>query len=75
MEESALTLVLEDCLAAMGQGGDPGRIADQYQAERSEILPLLEVAERLRASAGPCPISTDFLSGLARRLQSAESGL
>jgi hypothetical protein len=72
MEESALALVLKECLAAVEQGGEPEGVADRYPAERSEILSLLKVAVRLRAASGPAPISIEFLRGLGARLQEAD---
>ncbi len=73
MEESALALVLKECLAAMERGSEPAAIVDAYPPERSEILPLLEVAVRLRAASGPAPISIEFLRSLGRRLQEADT--
>jgi len=71
MEESALALVLKDCLEAMEQGGEPATVAERYPAERPEILPLLEVAVRLRESGTAVPIPFEFLRDLGRRLADA----
>jgi len=73
MEESALALVLKECLAAMEQGGEPADIAEKYPAERLEILPLLEVAVCLRESSSTSPIPLEFLRDLGRRLASRPS--
>ncbi len=69
MEESALALILKECLAAVEQGGEPVAVADRYPAEWPDILPLLEVATRLRDTAGPATASVEFLRDLGRRLQ------
>ena len=71
MEESALALVLKDCLEAMEQGGEPAIIAERYPAERLEILPLLDVAVRLRETGVMAPIPFEFLHDLGRRLAKA----
>lgn len=73
MEESALALVLKECLAAVEQGGEPADIAARYPAEWPDILPLLEVAVRLRESAGTCSIPFEFLRDLGGRLASQAS--
>ena len=72
MEESVLALVLKECLAAMEQGGEPEAIADRYPAVRSDILPLLKVAARLRATADAPPIPTEFLRDLGKQIQQAD---
>lgn len=71
MEESALALVLKDCLEAMEQGGEPATVAQRYPAERPEILPLLETAARLRETVFMPPIPFEFLRDLGRRLADA----
>ena len=74
MEESALALILKDCLDAMEQGGEPAAIADRYPAERPEVLPLLETAARLRETGLPTAIPFEFLRDLGKRLADAQPG-
>jgi hypothetical protein len=73
MEESALALILKECLAAVEQGGEPADIAPKYPVEWPEILPLLEVAVRLRESSSTCSIPVEFLRDLGGRLASQAS--
>lgn len=73
MEESALALVLKECLTAVEQGGELADIAEKYPAERSVILPLLELAVRLRESGSTCSIPVEFLRDLGGRLASQAS--
>ena len=52
MEEAALALILEKCLAAISEGSTPEAAADRYPSLKDEILPLLEIADMLSEGAG-----------------------
>jgi len=71
MEEEALALLLQRCLAEIDQDGEPDEIAGRYPAHSDELLPLLRVAVTLREhrdSGSPRP---QFLRDLGERLRSA----
>ena len=72
MEEPALALVLEKCLAAMERGSDPKAAAGRYPALEDEILPLLQVAAMLRESRDSYPVRAGFLRDLGTRLRGVD---
>ncbi len=52
MEEAALALILDRCLAALSEGSSPEDAADRYPSRKQALLPLLEVADMLSENAG-----------------------
>lgn len=74
MEESALALVLKECLDAMERGGEPVDIAARYPEQRAEIIPLLELAAELRETAAAPPVPFEFLNDLSKRLTRTQPG-
>lgn len=52
MEEAALALILDKCLAALSEGSTPEAAADRYPSHKKALLPLLEVADMLSENAG-----------------------
>jgi hypothetical protein len=52
MEEAALALILDKCLAAMEDGTTAEAAADRYPSLKHEILPLLEIADLLSEDTG-----------------------
>jgi len=52
MEEAALALILDRCLAAVLEGSTPEAAAGRYPAVEHEILPLLQVAAMLSGGTG-----------------------
>lgn len=73
MEEPALALILDKCLAAMDQGTPPEAAAHLYPALEERILPLLRVSSALRDSALDFPVSQEFLARLGAVLRDAPS--
>jgi len=55
LEEAALALILDRCLAAVQEGSTPQAAADRYPAVKSEILPLLQIAHMLSHGTGLAP--------------------
>lgn len=51
MEEVALALILDKCLAAVNEGSSPEAAAGRYPFLKHELLPLLEIADLLSESA------------------------
>jgi len=51
MEEAALALILDRCLAAVNEGSTPEDAASRYPSLKHELLPLLETADMLSANA------------------------
>lgn len=52
MEEAALALILEKCMAAISEGSTIEAAADRYPSVKHEILPLLEIADLLSEGTG-----------------------
>ena len=52
MEEAALALILDKCLAAINDGISIEDAANRYPSLKHEILPLLEIADMLSEGAG-----------------------
>ena len=71
MEEEALALLLQKCLAEIDQDGEPEEIAGRYPAHSGEIVPLLRVAAVLRDHRDSGFPSPRFLRELGERLRSA----
>ena len=71
MEEPALALILQNCLAAMDQGTPPEVAAHMYPALEERILPLLRVSSALRDSARDFPVNQEFLARLGAALRNA----
>ncbi len=71
MQEPALALILDKCLAAMDQGTPPEAAAHLYPALEDRILPLLRVSSVLRDGALDFPISQEFLARLGAVLRDA----
>jgi hypothetical protein len=76
MEEPALALIIEKCLDAVKQGGEPDAVADRYPALKPDILPLLRVAAQLRDGASDDSIqpSAAFLQALGEQLRLRPDG-
>ncbi|HUF52235.1 MAG TPA: hypothetical protein VMR52_00490 [Dehalococcoidia bacterium] len=51
LDDPALALVLEECLALLGAGESPAEIAGRFPDLSDTLLPLLNVAEQLRDEA------------------------
>jgi hypothetical protein len=66
MEEAALALILDKCLAAINDGSSIEAAADRYPSLKREILPLLEIADMLSEGVGAAP---DELTPELRRLK------
>ncbi len=66
MEEAALALILDKCLAAISEGSSIEAAADRYPSLKHEILPLLEIADMLSEGTG---ITQDELTPELRRLK------
>ncbi len=47
MEEAALALILDKCLAAISEGSSIEAAAGRYPSLKHEIFPLLEIADML----------------------------
>jgi len=73
VEESALALILQNCLAAMDQGTPPEAAAHLYPTLEERILPLLRVSSALRDGAREFPVSQEFLARLGAALRDAPS--
>lgn len=76
MEEPALALIIEKCLDAVKQGGEPDAVADRYPALKPDLLPLLRVAAQLRDGASNDTIhpSAAFLEALGELLRPRADG-
>ena len=55
MEEAALALILDKCLAAINDGSSIEAAVDRYPSLKHEILPLLEIADMLSEGTGLMP--------------------
>lgn len=66
MEEAALALILDRCLAALSEGSSPEDAADRYPSHKQALLPLLEVADMLSENAG---LAREELTPELRRLK------
>jgi predicted secreted protein len=64
MEEAALALILDKCLAAIDDGASPEAAADRYPSFKHEILPLLEICGML--SEGACLVQEELPPELRR---------
>lgn len=51
LDDPALALVLEECLALLGAGEDPVEIAGRYPDLSDTLLPMLNLAAQLREEA------------------------
>ncbi len=69
MEEPALALILDKCLAAMDEGTPPEAAARMFPALEQRILPLLRVSSALRDSVNAFPVSQEFLDRLGAVLR------
>jgi hypothetical protein len=70
MDDPALALVLEECLALLGAGEAPEVIAARFPEFSETLLPILHIAAELAESAGDAiddPV--DFLKDLGEYLQ------
>ena len=69
MDDPALALVLEECLALLGAGEDPADIAGRYPNMSDTLLPLLNLAVQLREEAeGAIDDPAEFLQQLGEFL-------
>lgn len=66
MEEAALALILDKCLAAINDGSSIEAAAGRYPSLKHEILPLLEIADLLSEGTG---LAQDELTPELRRLK------
>lgn len=66
MEEAALALILDKCLAAINDGTSIEDAADRYPGLKHEILPLLEIADMLSEGTG---VELDELTPELQRLK------
>ncbi len=71
MDEPELGLILQKCLDALDGGESPATVAQEYPRRRDELLPLLDVAARLREGSRASPVPLEFLRDLGARLRSA----
>jgi hypothetical protein len=75
LDDPALALVLEECLALLGAGEEPASIAGRFPDLSDTLLPLLNVAAQLREEAEDAiddPV--EFLQQLGEYLQGRFDG-
>jgi hypothetical protein len=71
MDDPALALILEECLALLGAGETPADIAGRFPDFSDTLLPLLNVAAELRDGAEDAiDDPAEFLSQLGDYLRS-----
>ncbi len=71
MDESALALILKNCLDGDDEYAALRALANLHPSVRDEIAPLLEVADQLRQPPADPPVPEQFLRNLGERLRNA----